>query len=134
MGGKNPPTAVWINFIQVFFFFSSKSSPQLLFCRWRSISISAGSLGFLPPYFPALTCGEQWLPSLRGEKLIESIEAKRKLTTTGWLVLLFCLETDAAMPSPEKGDASLGRFLNCLFVCFNVYPPRFYGSAFFSEC
>lgn len=68
-----------------------------------------------------------------GKRLIESIEAKRKLTTTGWLVLLFCLETNAAISSPEKREnASLGHFLNC-FV-FYVYAPHFCGSAFFPQC
>ena len=53
-----------------------------------------------------------------GKQLIESIEAKRKLTTTAWLVLLFCLEMNGAASTPETGEnASLGHFL-CFFVFF----------------
>lgn len=69
-----------------------------------------------------------------GKQLIESIEAKRKLTTTAWLVLLFCLEMNGAASTPETGEnASLGHFL-CFFVFFYVYASCLYGSAFFCDC
>lgn len=84
-----------------------KSSPRLLFCRRHSISVFSYSLYFLLSFFPAFTCRVVAAVSKGGKKkLIESIEAKRKLTATGWLVLLFCLEINAAISLLEKGGSA----------------------------
>lgn len=95
-----------------------KSSPQLLFCRWHSISFFS-SLYFLPSFFLAFTCRVAAAVSKGGKKLIESIEAKRKLTTTGWLVLLFCLETNATLSLLEKVRECFSQALSellCVFI------------------
>lgn len=71
------------------------------------------------------------------KKIIESIQAKRKLTTTGWLVLLFCLETNVAVSLLERGwgggcgvwggfPCALSELLVFLYVC--LFPcPAFYS-------
>lgn len=80
-----------------------KSSLQLLFSCWHSVAVFSHSLYFLFFFFsPVFTCRVTAGVSKGGKKLTESIEAMRKLTTTGWLVLLFCLETNAALSLLEK--------------------------------
>lgn len=71
-----------------------------------------------------LTCSAVAAVS-KGEQLIESIEAKRKLTATGWLVLLFCLETNAAITSLQKGGGGFPSALTQLLCVFYTLLPLF---------
>lgn len=103
-----------------------KSGPQLLFCRWHSISFFFSSLYFLLSSSPAFTCRVAAAVSEGGIKLIESIEAKRKLTTTGWLVLLFCLERNATPSLLEKVREYFPNLsLNCfVFLYMHCFPTE----------
>ena len=89
-------------------------------------------LSISSPYFPAFTWRVAAAVSKGGRKLIEPIEAKRKLTAIGWLVLLFCLETNAATSLLERGGfLPLGPFPTVLR--FYVYAASI-AQHFFNCC
>lgn len=104
-----------------------KSSPQLLFSCWHSVAVFSHSISSSFFFSPVFTCRVTAGVSKGGKKLTESIEAMRKLTTTGWLVLLFCLETNAALSLLEKrGPLDTLCMALCFLCCF-------YCSACFSS-
>lgn len=89
--------------------------------------LSVSSTRFFPRCFH-LWSSCSCLQGVKKEKLIESIETKRKLTTTGWLVLLFCLETNVAISLLEEGESAFPVLaLNCFvfffFFFMYIFPP-----------
>ena len=127
--GNGSNAARNINFFQGFVEVKSSIAFLPLALYLFLFFLSLFPLLFFPPAF---TCRVVAAVSKGEKKLIESIEAKRKLTTTGWLVLLFCLETNVAISLPEKGGSAFpGRSLNCfVFLCTSFFPC----SAFFPLC
>lgn len=97
-----------------------KSSPQLLFSCWHSVAVFSHSISSSFFFSPVFTCRVTAGVSKGGKKLTESIEAMRKLTTTGWLVLLFCLETNAALSLLEKGVPWTLSVWLCVFYAASI--------------